>query len=194
MKKILIVDDRPMRQENQLGKDLFDKLCSLDNVTRETKFDVSDITSYDIIAIHYSLLDNNGQIKEIRDILSKSGKCLILFSGGNPTNRIINSGKEALVSASLFYSQKTIDFFELLMSDNIDNHLLEKMLYGKNWKVAFLERYAQLLWVNGETMEKWPETGEMIDDEIQALTELEKEFGHMSFKEINEDINRILKI
>ena len=194
MKKILIVDDRPMRQENQLGKDLFDKLCSLDNVTRETKFDVSDITSYDIIAIHYSLLDNNGQIKEIRDILSKSGKCLILFSGGNPTNRIINSGKEALVSASLFYSQKTIDFFELLMSDNIDNHLLEKMLYGKNWKVAFLERYAQLLWVNGATMEKWPETGEMIDDEIQALTELEKEFGHMSFKEINEDINRILKI
>ena len=194
MKKILIVDDRPMRQENQLGKDLFDKLCSLDNVTRETKFDVSDITSYDIIAIHYSLLDNNGQIKEIRDILSKSGKCLILFSGGNPTNRIINSGKEALVSASLFYSQKTIDFFELLMSDNIDNHLLEKMLYGKNWKVAFLERYAQLLWVNGATMEKWPETGDMIDDEIQALTELEKEFGHMSFKEINEDINRILKI
>jgi hypothetical protein len=68
------------------------------------------------------------------------------------------------------------------------------MLYGKNWKVAFLERYAQLLWVNGATMEKWPETGEMIDDEIQALTELEKEFGHMSFKEINEDINRILKI
>lgn len=194
MKKILIVDDRPMRQENQLGKDLFDKLCSLDNVTRETKFDVNDITSYDIIAIHYSLLDNNGQIKEIRDILSKSGKCLILFSGGNPTNRIINSGKEAWVSASLFYSKRTIDFFELLKSDNIENHLLEKMLYGKNWKVAFLERYAQLLWVNGATMEKWPETGEMIDDEIQALTELEKEFGHMSFKEINEEINRILKI
>lgn len=193
MKKILIVDDRPMRQENQLGKDLFDKLCSLDNVTRETKFDVNDITSYDIIAIHYSLLDNNGQIKEIRDILSKSGKCLILFSGGNPTNRIINSGKEAWVSASLFYSKRTIDFFELLKSDNIENHLLEKMLYGKNWKVAFLERYAQLLWVNGATMEKWPETGEMIDDEIQALTELEKEFGHMSFKEINEEINRILK-
>jgi hypothetical protein len=194
MKKILIVDDRPMRQKNQLGKDLFDRLCSLDNVTRDTKLDVSDITSYDIIAIHYSLLDNNGQIKEIRDILSKSGRCLILFSGGNPTNRIINSGKEALVSANLFYSKSTIDFFELLMSDNIENHLLEKMLYGKNWKVAFLERYAQLLWVNGATMEKWPETEEMTDDEIQALTELEKEFGHMSFKEINEDINRILKI
>lgn len=194
MKKILIIDDRPLRQENQLGKELYDILCSLKNVTRDTKLDMSDITSYDIIAIHYSLLDNNGQIKEIRDTLSKNGKCLILFSGGNPTNRIINSGKEALVSASLFYSKSTIDFFELLMSDNIENHLLEKMLYGKNWKVAFLERYAQLLWVNGATMEKWPETEEMTDDEIQALTELEKEFGHMSFKEINEDINRILKI
>ena len=194
MKKILIIDDRPMRQENQLGKDLFDKLCSLDNVTRDTKVDVSVITLYDIVAIHYSLLDSNGQIKEIRDILFKSGKCLILFSGGNPTNRIINSGKEAMVSASLFYSKRTIEFFELLISDDIEHHLLEKMLYGKNWKIAFLERYAQLLWVNGATMEKWPETGEMIDDEIQALTELEKEFGHMSFKEINEDINRILKI
>lgn len=194
MKKILIIDDRPLRQENQLGKELYDILCSLKNVTRDTKLDMSAITSYDIIAIHYSLLDNNGQIKEIRDTLSKNGKCLILFSGGNPTNRIINSGKEALVSASLFYSKSTIDFFELLMSDNIENHLLEKMLYGKNWKVAFLERYAQLLWVNGATMEKWPETEEMTDDEIQALTELEKEFGHMSFKEINEDINRILKI
>ena len=77
MKKILIVDDRPMRQENQLGKDLFDKLCSLDNITRDIKFDVNEIASYDIVAIHYSLLDNSGQIKDIRDVLSKSGKCLV---------------------------------------------------------------------------------------------------------------------
>lgn len=194
MIKILIVDDRPMRQENQLGKDLFEKLCSLDNITRDIKFDVNDIASYDIVAIHYSLLDNSGQIKEIRDVLAKSGRCLILFSGGNPTNRIINSGKEALVSASLFYSKRTIDFFELLKSDDIENHLLERMLYGRNWEIAFLERYAQLLWVNGATMEKWPNTEELNDDEIQALNELEKEFGHKSFKEINEDINRILKI
>lgn len=194
MKKILIVDDRPMRQENQLGKDLFDKLCSLDNITRDTMLDVNKIKSYDIVAIHYSLLDNSGQIKEIRDILSKSGKCLILFSGGNSSNRIINGGKEALVSAGLFYSKKIIDFFELLMSDDIENHFLERMLYGKNWKIAFLERYAQLLWVNGATMEKWPDTEKLNDDEIQVLNELEKEFDHKSFKEINEDINRILKI
>jgi hypothetical protein len=75
-----------------------------------------------------------------------------------------------------------------------DKHLLEKMLYGKNWKVAFLERYAQLLWVNGATMDKWPDMEDLTDDEIQALNELEIEFGHKSFKEINEDINRILKI
>lgn len=194
MKKILIVDDRPMRQENQLGTDLFEKLCSLDNITRDTKVDVNGITQYDIVAIHYSLLDNNGLIKEVRDILSRSGKCLILFSGGNPTNRIINSGKEALVSSSLFYSKKTIDFFEQLQSVEINKHLLEKMLYGKNWKVAFLERYAQLLWVNGATMDKWPDMEDLTDDEIQVLNELEIEFGHKSFKEINEDINRILKI
>ena len=183
-----------MRQENQLGKDLFEKLCSLDNITRDIKFDVNDIASYDIVAIHYSLLDNSGQIKEIRDMLAKSGKCLILFSGGNPTNRIINGGKEALVSAGLFYSKMTIDFLELLKSDDVENHLLERMLYGKNWEIAFLERYAQLLWVNGATMEKWPDIEELNDDEIQVLNELEKEFGHKSFKEINEDINRILKI
>ena len=194
MKKILIVDDRPMRQKNQLGKDLFDKLCSLDNITRDFMLDVNKITSYDIVAIHYSLLDNSGQIKEIRDVLSKRGKCLILFSGGNPTNRIINGGREALVSSSLFYSKKTIDFFEQLQSVEINKHLLEKMLYGKNWKVAFLERYAQLLWVNGGTMDKWPDMEDLTDDEIQALNELEIEFGHKSFKEINEDINRILKI
>ena len=194
MKKILIVDDRPMRQKNQLGRDLFDKLCSLDNIKRDIKFDVNEITSYDIVAIHYSLLDNSGQIKEIRDVLSKSGKCLILFSGGNSTNRIINGGREALVSSSLFYSKKTIDFFEQLQSVEINKHLLEKMLYGKNWKVAFLERYAQLLWVNGATMDKWPDMEDLTDDEIQALNELEIEFGHKSFKEIYEDINRILKI
>ena len=194
MKKILIVDDRPMRQKNQLGKDLFDKLCSLDNIARDIKIDVNIITSYDIVAIHYSLLDNSGQIKEIRDVLSKRGKCLILFSGGNPTNRIINGGREALVSSSLFYSKKTIDFFEQLQSVEINKHLLEKMLYGKYWKVAFLERYAQLLWVNGGTMDKWPDMEDLTDDEIQVLNELEIEFGHKSFKEINEDINRILKI
>ena len=194
MKKILIVDDRPMRQKNQLGKDLFDKLCSLDNITRDFMLDVNKITSYDIVAIHYSLLDNSGQIKEIRDVLSKRGKCLILFSGGNPTNRIINGGREALVSSSIFYSKKTIDFFEQLQSVEINKHLLEKMLYGKNWKVAFLERYAQLLWVNGAAMDKWPDMEDLTDDEIQVLNELEIEFGHKSFKEINEDINRILKI
>lgn len=194
MKKILIVDDRPMRQENQLGKDLFDKLCSLDNITRNIKLDVNEILSYDIVAIHYSLLDKNGQVKEIRNVLSKSGKCLILFSGGNPTNRITNNGKEASVSASLFYSKKTIEFFEMLLADNIESHLLERMLYGKNWKVAFLERYSQLLWVNGATMNKWPATEDLSDDEIQTLNDLEKEFGHMGFEEINENINRILKI
>lgn len=194
MKKVLIVDDRPMRQKNQLGNDLFDKLCSLDNITRDTKLDVSEISSYDIVAIHYSLLDNSGQIKEIRNVLSESGKCLILFSGGNPTNRIINGGREALVSASLFYSEKVINFFELLKSNDIENHFLERMLYGKNWEIAFLERYAQLLWVNGATMEKWPDTEELYDDEIQALNELEGEFGHKNFRELNEDINRILKI
>ena len=83
MKKIIIVDDRPMRQENQLGKDLFEKLCSLDNIARDTKVEVNDITQYDIVAIHYSLLANNGQIKEIRDVLFKNEKCLILFSGGD---------------------------------------------------------------------------------------------------------------
>lgn len=194
MKKILIVDDRPMRQENQLGKDLFDKLCSLDNITRNIKLDVNEILSYDIVAIHYSLLDKNGQVKEIRNVLSKSGKCLILFSGGNPTNRITNNGKEASVSASLFYSKKTIEFFEMLLADNIESHLLERMLYGKNWKVAFLERYSQLLWVNGATMNKWPATEDLSDDEIPTLNDLEKEFGHMGFEEINENINRILKI
>ncbi len=182
-----------MRQENQLGKDLYDKLCSLDNVTRDNKLDVNNITSYDIIAIHYSLLANNGQIKEVRNILSEKGKCLILFSGGNPTNRITNGGKEALVSASFFYSKNTIDFFEQLRSDDINKHLLEKMLYGRNWEVAFLERYAQLLWVNG-AMDKWPDEEELNDDEIQLLNELEKEFGRKSFKEIYEEINKILKI
>lgn len=194
MRKILLVDDRPMRQKNQLGADLFDKLCSLENVTRDTKLDVNDILSYDIVAIHYSLLSNNGQIKEVRNILSKSGNCLILFSGGNPTNRITNNGKEALVSASLFYSKRTIDFFEELQSDDIDSHLLEKMIYGKNWKVAFLERYSQILWVNGATKDKWSDIEDLTDDEIQTLNELEKEFGHLSFKEINQDINRILRI
>ena len=194
MKKILIVDDRPMRQKNQLGKDLFDKLCSLDNITRNIKLDVNEILSYDIVAIHYSLLDNNVQVKDVRDILSKSGKCLILFSGGNPTNRITNNGKEALVSANLFYSKKTIDFFEMLLADDIESHLLERMLYGENWEIAFLERYSQLLWVNGATLEKWPTIENLNDDEIQTLNELEKEFGHMSFKDINDKINRILKI
>lgn len=68
------------------------------------------------------------------------------------------------------------------------------MLYGRNWKVAFLERYAQLLWVNGATMDKWPDAEELNDDEIQLLNELEKEFGRKSFKQINEEINKILKI
>ena len=183
-----------MRQENQLGKDLYDKLCSLDNITRDNKLDINSITSYDIVAIHYSLLANNGQIKEVRDILSEKGKCLILFSGGNPTNRITNGGREAFVSASLFYSKKTVDFFELLKSDEINKHLLERMLYGRNWKVAFLERYAQLLWVNGATMDQWPDAEELNDDEIQLLNDLEKEFGRKSFKEINEETNNILKI
>lgn len=194
MKKILIVDDRPMRQQHQLGKELYDRLCSLDNVTRANNLDINDVTSYDIVAIHYSLLANNGQIKDVRDTLSGGGKCLILFSGGNPTNRITNDGKEALVSASLFYSEKTIDFFELLKSDDINSHLLEKLLYGKNWKVAFLERYSELLWINGATMENWPNIEELDDDELQLLQELEKEFGHMNLKEINDEINNILKI
>ena len=43
-------------------------------------------------------------------------------------------------------------------------------------------------------MDKWPDVEELNDDEIQLLNELEKEFGRKSFKEINEEINKILKI
>lgn len=192
MKKILIVDDRPLRQENQLGKDLFDKLCSLENVTQTAELDINGLAIYDIVAIHSSLLANSGQIKDVRNILSKNEKCLILFSGGNPTNRITNGGKEVLVNSSIFYSKNTIDFFELLQSDTVETHLLEKMLYGKNWEVAFLERYSQLLWVNGGNLNKWPTN---IDEgDTEELNELEKEFGHKNLEEINIDINRILKI
>ena len=41
---------------------------------------------------------------------------------------------------------------------------------------------------------KWPELDDLDDEDFQTLDNLEKEFGRKNFKEINEVINKMLKI
>ena len=144
--RILILDDRKTRQEQDLGN-LMGHLEAFPNVILKTKInDLQELEEYDILAIHRTYAVNNQLINPIIELIKRSNKYLIFFSGGIGEKRIDLKGHYLSLNSRVFYSQHLIDFInDLPTSEEV---YLLKIIYGTtNWKIPLLFRYRHLQWL-----------------------------------------------
>jgi len=177
--KILVVDERPQRQENVLREsgmlELFESMRKTKNLTNSTNLEEGKLLDYDLYAIHRSYLASNNMLDKVKKELQQNNKHLILFSGGTDTSSISNYGMVVDMSSKTFYSERILSF----LKENVENSDMEyffyKMLYGNDWKTTFLLKLRYLLWKYGvkDIDAILPESA----DEERTLDELTDIFG-----------------
>lgn len=150
MSKILIVDDRVNRQLQQFGKSNVnlisgncDNRTSLPDYEKESSYDFENkLNGYSLIAVHLSWLKENRIQNEIIDYAKKNSKYLIVFSGGISQTNMIEKYILFLNSKD-FYSENLVN----LVSSELDDKCLYKVLYGDKWELCLLLRYRQIIWL-----------------------------------------------
>lgn len=150
MKKIMLIDDRTIRQikfYEETKIDLNEYLAILDNFTAESyeellkefrNDDFSRVDLYDVIITHRSAFgEANGKvISTFKEICKQKNKSLVFFSGGISSVSIKNSPIEhLLLNSKKFYSVNLKLFLEI--SKNTKPNLLVLAL-GENWKINLL--------------------------------------------------------
>ncbi len=149
MKKILLIEDRHIRQQIfsvQTGITLEDFKDILDNriedryneFLNEILQDNFDLSTYDIIISHKSAFgdQNTKVLKKLEDHCGEHGKPLVLFSGGIVGNYYNRESYEVLeLNSKLFYSNNLILFLEAAKNGN-ENLLM--LSYGKQWTMNII--------------------------------------------------------
>lgn len=193
MNRIIIIDDRQDRDKPNLTKDSQDKL---DEMVRAGKLTVSmgigqslpldsSLFEYSLIAIHRTYLVNNDLFNAVLDFIKKTGKYLIIFSGGIGQSTILQNGHLLSVDASEFYSEK-LPLFLMEYSKTDMLHPLLKFMYGKTWRLTLLLEYRYYLW-NYDDIDDIDN-----DDEADRAEKLQRllwdEDPDVSIERVNEEI------
>lgn len=156
MSKILLLEDRPSRQNNSLPNGISDinALISMnDLIMPEGDFCEKIInsineqvyefeSSIELIIIHRSSLSASG-LKYLDNYCIKNNSALILFSGGT-SEAIYNDDDFRLLSLNSadFYTERLIPFIEKFILSS-DTHLLE--LIQSNWRASYLLKLRHLI-------------------------------------------------
>jgi hypothetical protein len=145
MIKVIIIDDRVIRQEKILSEKSLNlkNLSNLQNVSggekcgklldeiHSSRFDFID--EFNTICIHRSALTSKAR-NEIISYLSESNKKLIFFSGGISGSEysFLKGLDFLLIDVENFYSENLIYFLE----NNAENIL--EIAFGENWQLSLL--------------------------------------------------------
>lgn len=182
-KKILIVDDRPLRRQNLLN-DVWNNISSLDNVKHMTCMPSEDeVESFDIIAIHRSYVMSHEYYDYLTRLVKTKDKYVILFSGGISQYLLEESGKLLTLPVTDFYSENLYLFCsELDVSDDIR---LMKLVFGtERWKLPILMKMRELMWLDPE---------EENDDFQEQISELQQESGVTDLSSIDNLISTLIQ-
>lgn len=168
MRKIIIIDDRPLRQTSLLGEENVVKLNSMEAVvnSRFLPESLSEWDEFDIIAVHRSLLQEKSMYSETLEYVEQMKKYLIIFSGGTSHTSLINDHILELKAVDL-YNYDRLSAFILNVSTTSDKIELLELLYGQKWILSYLIKYQHYCW-------QYPESGrnDRIDNEIYDLSEI----------------------
>lgn len=153
---ILVFDNKSDRIKTSISEECMESLQKNGLVKIERTLEKNDIillinliSDFQIIAIHESFLKELGWIDEIKAYVLQEKKYLILFSGNNSTDEILEKGRILKLDANTFYSNKLVVFARKYSSEeNVEKPLL-KFLYGEAWRLSLLLRFRFLLWYYG---------------------------------------------
>jgi hypothetical protein len=195
MKQVLFIEDRPKRQVQFLpnGEDDLKKIKEIKGVDLKKEEeckeifesvnngDTNEIEGYDLLLFHRSALKQKG-LNTLREYCKENYTPLILFSGGVSQFNFQNEEFPFLILNSKdFYSPRLIEFLENFVNDQVEN--IPELL-GDNWKLSFLMKYRNLLFIDEEKGER--------EEEIDRLKEF---LGDKSVKDLNTEIReQILKL
>ena len=165
MKRVLIIEDRPLRRNSLLGEELLERLKSLSNVVLSESLP-EDYSSFDVIAIHKSYMDRNALSSKLIATLSDKQKRLVVFSGGNYRQDLHFGGQLLVLSAKEFYSENLVSFIEeLSVEEKCSDVILEKLVYGiNNWELPVWAKIRNLEWLLQDD-----ESNCFLEDQIDDL-------------------------
>lgn len=193
MNRIIIIDDRQDRDKPNLTKDNQDKLDEMSQagklvfsmgIERSLPLE-SSLLEFSLIAIHRTYLVNNDLFNAVLDYIKKTGKYLIIFSGGIGQSTILQNGHMLSVDASEFYSEKLPSFLYNYSTTDMKHPLL-KYMYGKSWRLTLLLEYRYYLWTYDDIDDI------DNDDEADRAEKLQRllwdEDSDVSIERVNEEI------
>ena len=173
--RILIVDNRQLRAQRLMGDDQWAVLQALPNVQIEESVPAEEvILSFDVIAIHGSLIGQN----HLETLLSRlvKEKYVILFSGAISQMVLSNEGRLLKVPAVSFYSQNLIPFCKDLENSADLNVQLLALVYGvSHCRLPILLQLRQLLWQFPEGARPYVQKGKI--DELKKALSISDEEG-----------------
>lgn len=152
MRKITIIDDRPLRQASLLGEENVGKLKSMEAV-KTSSFLPNSLTEwddFDIIAVHRSLLQEKSMYSETVEYAEKANKYLVIFSGGTSHTSLINDHFLELKAVD-FYNYSRLSAFISKVSTTSEKIELLELLYGEKWILSYLVKYQHLCWQHPES-------------------------------------------
>jgi len=182
LKKILLVEDRPERQEQYIpeGKEGVQKLMNIKGLSclighdckthlETLKTNTSILDEFDLLIYHRSALDKLGLTNKVNEYVKNKKKPLIHFTGGE--NNVIYSteGFEyLLLSSRIFYSDKLYDFIDKFQLE--EQIPLIRFVYGDNWKLSYFLKLRAMLW--RDKLEKVP-FEERYDEILKKINKTE---------------------
>ena len=182
-KSILIIDNRQLRAQ-RLMSDRWTDLKALKNVHLEESVPEEPyILSFDVIAIHGSLINEN-HLEALLGRLVKE-KYVIIFSGAVSQMILSSEGRLLKVPAVSFYSQNLIPFCNYLDDPGDQQIQLLALVYGvDHCELPILLQLRQLLW-------QFPE-GERPYNPKRRIDELKKALSMTDEGVLEDEIHKEL--
>ena len=179
----LIIDNRQLRAQRLMG-DLWADLFALPNVrVVESVPEEPVISSFDVIAIHGSLISEN-HLEDLVARLAKE-KHLIIFSGAVSQMILSSEGRLLKVPAVSFYSPNLLPFCKYLDNPGDQQIQLLALVYGvDHYRLPIMLQLRQLLW-------QYPE-GERKYREKTKIEELEKALSLTDERVLGDEITKEL--
>jgi hypothetical protein len=207
MKKILLIEDRSIRQQfftNDLNINLKKYNDILDNYIDELYLELElqlknnsfNFDTYNYIVCHKSAFgeQNNELLERLKDYCKVHKKVLVLFSGGISSNYYDTSESEILeLNSKTFYSKNLELFLKEVKTNNNVNLLL--LAFGEKWKLNLIFNVLEKLnTINCNDIDDWDEFNDESDiHSINDLIDLEvfKDEEEITF-EVIENIKNLI--
>lgn len=155
IRKAILIEDKPIRQENMLTAEQLGALKELKGLTLPENTECRDvidslnnrktnvIEEYDLVMMHRSSLKASG-FNSLDDYCKKKQKSLVLFTGNQGQTSLRNEGYELLsLGSNVFYSSRLCPFLQGFVNGE-ESHLLS-LVYGNSWRLSVLLEYHEKL-------------------------------------------------